>query len=108
MVLWGANSHLQDDLGVVLAAVRSDGTALQCASAALRKERHIVAAAVRQNGEAIFWAADALRDDPEILRKDPDMFLAWFQRHLGGPAAFSDDLQEKAERLVAANRHPKD
>ena len=51
----------------VLEAVKQDGVALACASAALKGDREIVLEAVKQNWNALKYASAALKDDREIV-----------------------------------------
>ena len=59
---------LTTDRGVVLAAVKQNGEALQDAEEGPRADPAIVLAAVRQNGRALEFAAEDLRADPEIMK----------------------------------------
>lgn len=62
-----APDNLKADRGVVLAAVRRRGAALQHASPELQADREIVLAAVRENGYALKYASEVLRDDREAV-----------------------------------------
>ena len=55
--------ELQNDRGVVLAAVTQNGRTLQYASVALRNDRDVVLAAMARNGHALVYASDALQTD---------------------------------------------
>lgn len=67
MALELASAQLQDDLEVALAAVRQAGRALQHVSESLRGERTVVLAAVAQDGKALRFASDALKADREVV-----------------------------------------
>lgn len=62
-----ASNNLKADRGVVHAAVRRRGAALQHASPELQADREVVLSAVRENGYALKYASAALRDDREIV-----------------------------------------
>lgn len=55
------------DREVVLAAVRTSGTALEDACEDLRRDRGVVLAAVLSNGSALRFATDELKRDPEVV-----------------------------------------
>lgn len=60
-------SAIRADREVVLAAVRSLGTALQYAAKELRSDREVVVTAVRSQGSALYWAAREFRSDREVV-----------------------------------------
>ena len=71
---------LQDDRGVVRAAVYQDGLALEYADEDLQNDRGLVLAAVDQNGHAIEFASLELASDPEVrarsdarIRRDQEL-----------------------------------
>ena len=53
---------------VVLAAVRSDGWALEFAAPDLQDDEEVALAAVQQEGQALQMASAALRADPTVVR----------------------------------------
>ncbi|CAE7571478.1 unnamed protein product [Symbiodinium natans] len=59
--------QLRRDRDTVVAAVRSDGHALQHASEDLRADRHVVLAAVKENGLALRHAAQVLCSDQDLV-----------------------------------------
>ena len=59
---------LQNDAGVVMAAVQQHGIALKYASKSLRENRGIVLAAVRQDCNSVVHASRALKSDREVAR----------------------------------------
>ncbi len=65
--LAAASKEFRDDKGVVLAAVRKRGLALQYASDSLKDDRDVVLAAVRKNGNAFQDASLRLRCKKEIV-----------------------------------------
>eukprot|EP00754_Rhynchopus_humris_P031205 Rhum_TRINITY_DN15323_c0_g4::Rhum_TRINITY_DN15323_c0_g4_i10::g.150779::m.150779 len=56
-----------DNEGVVCAAVKKDGCALQRASERLRADKSVVLAAVHQNGLALEYASASLRDNEVVV-----------------------------------------
>ena len=60
---------VEDNMALVMAAVRKDGKALEFAAPELREDRDIVKAAVKQNGQALQFASPELRKDPGIVMK---------------------------------------
>lgn len=57
----------QEDMDVVLCAVRTNGLALSKLSQSMKSNREIVLAAVKQNDSALEYAAEIFRDDLEIV-----------------------------------------
>ena len=112
--------HWQDDRGVVLAAVRSDGLALEFASARLRADREVVFAAVRRDGMALQFVNYIFRDDDELVsmavhqdgmslqygfrrfRADRELVLAAVRRDGLALEFASEGLQADREVVLAA------
>ena len=63
----GLQETLQDDRGLVMAAVSNDGLALRFASKRLRGERPVAFQAVRQQGAALEFCGRSLLGDEELL-----------------------------------------
>lgn len=59
--------HFNNDMVIVLAAVRKDGMALFHASKNLQNKRKIVLEAIAKNGYAYSFASKRLQNDPEII-----------------------------------------
>ena len=59
----------EGNLDVVIAAVRENGLALQCALQELKSNREIVMEAVKQFGLTLEYASDELKGDREIDMK---------------------------------------
>ena len=53
---------------MVLAAVQSDGNALEYAAKSLKADPDIVLAAVKQDGDALQHASEALQRDKELRK----------------------------------------
>ena len=62
-----AADNLQQDVDVVLAAVKKHGLALQWASIDIRDNKDVVLAAVTNNGQALQWASEELRGDKDVV-----------------------------------------
>ena len=65
--LKSASAELRADRDVILAAVKSNGTALMCASAELQKDPEIVTAAIASNFHALDYAAPELKNNKQFL-----------------------------------------
>ena len=65
--LENASKALRNDRDVVLTAVGEDGRALAYASKALRADRAVVLTAVSQDGLLLRYASDALRADRDVV-----------------------------------------
>lgn len=66
MTLPSFPKKFRGDREVVLAAVKADGSALECATTNLRHDLEVVHAAVNSDWEALRFADDSLRDDKEV------------------------------------------
>ena len=111
-----ASYHLREDYNIVLAAVTSDGGALEFAAPELHADFNIVLAAVKQYGWALEFASDELKANPNIvlaavkqdgmairfashkLKKKPDFFLAAVT--LNGCALIDAAHEHRANRKV--------
>lgn len=74
LVRWQPNMlqhapDLQSNCGIVLTAIRQNGSALQYASKKLRSDPEVVSAAVEQRADAFVYASDKLREDPNFVQK---------------------------------------
>mmetsp|Transcript_70005 Transcript_70005/g.130886 ORF Transcript_70005/g.130886 Transcript_70005/m.130886 type:complete len:116 (+) Transcript_70005:76-423(+) len=75
-----------------VAAVRSNGLALQNAPVGLRSTREVVLEAVRENGMALQYASHALRADPEIVEAACNQNPEAFAHLTGDPFALLNHL----------------
>jgi len=91
--LVNADSSLQKDKEIVLAAVTNDGSAIQYADDSLQKDKEIVLAAV-QNGSALQYADESLQKDKEIV-------LAAVTND-GSAIQYADDSLKKVKEIVLA------
>jgi len=68
MYLAGALGDLNDDLEVVMEAVKNNGLALEHAHENLKTMKTVVMEAVKNNGLALEHASSTMQDNPEVVR----------------------------------------
>ena len=101
-----ALQDLQNDRAILLEALKTNGYAIQKASAALRSDKNVVLQAVEKTGWALHSASNSLKNDPDITGAAlASTFEAGVIRAMGEDIKRS--LRTVLERLQDAKVSPK-
>ncbi|MGB2631114.1 MAG: diphthine--ammonia ligase, partial [Candidatus Omnitrophota bacterium] len=89
-----ADRSLWENRDFVLAQVKKDGSALECAAEPLKSDKEIVLTAVKQNRWALRYAHGSLREDREVV-------LAGVRRHGWDLASADESLWSDKEFILS-------
>lgn len=88
------SQEMKDDYDIVIAAVKSDGTALQYASERLKNDLDIIDSAFESNPWAYEWF-------PESMKQDPDVGLNVVKHVPGCYMLLNEDLKHNRDIIIA-------